>query len=75
MVYRLGLGGGVVTALLTRLDPGILRELAAVIEYRSPEATARRGLTPEGIERLADILLAGGTPTVGFWRRYRKGDA
>ena len=59
------------TAVLTRLDPTVLRELAAVIEYRSPEATARRELSPEGIERLADILLAGSTPTVGFWRRYR----
>ena len=59
------------TAVLTRLDPAILRELAAVIEYRSPEATARRELSLEGIERLADILMSGSTPTVGFWRKYR----
>ena len=55
---------------LTGTDPRTLRELADVIEARSPEATARRRLTPEGVDRLADILLAGSVPTVGFWRRY-----
>jgi hypothetical protein len=53
------------------LDPSTLRHLASAIEARSPEMVARRALTPEGVERLAEILLAGGKPTVGFWRRYR----
>jgi hypothetical protein len=49
-----------------------LRGVAAAIEYRSPRATARRELTPEGIDKLTDILLSGGTPTVGFFLRYRQ---
>jgi len=42
---------------LAGLSPKTLRDLAAAIEWRSPEAQARRELTPEGVERLADILL------------------
>lgn len=60
------------SATLTSLSPKTLRDLAAAIEYRSPQAQARRELTPEGIELLADILLAGSQPTIGFFRRYRK---
>ncbi len=59
------------SATLTSLSPKTLRDLAAAIEWRSPQATARRELTPEGIERLADILLAGSAPTVGFFLRHR----
>ena len=63
-------------------DPLVLRDLgdalkarARAIEATSPEMVARRELTPEGIEKLADIYLGGGKPTVGFWRRYRiRGD-
>jgi hypothetical protein len=57
--------------LLEHLAPSTLRHLAAAIEARDPEMVARRQLTEEGIERLADILLAGSVPTIGFWRRYR----
>ena len=57
--------------LLAHLSPETLRDLAAAIEYRSPNARARRQLTPEGIEKLADIFLAGSLPTVGFFRRFR----
>ena len=55
---------------LTSLSPKTLRDLAAAIEWRSPQAKAWRELTPEGIEKLADIYLAGSRPTVGFWRRF-----
>ena len=58
---------------LAQLSPRVLRDLAAAIEGQSPERRARAELTPEGVDRLAAILLAGGRPTVGFWRRYRKG--
>jgi hypothetical protein len=58
-------------ALLT-LNPSTLRDLAAAIEWRSPAAVARRRLTPEGIERLAEILLAGERPAIGLFRRYKK---
>lgn len=60
---------------LDRLNPRVLRDLAAAIESRDPAARARVELTPEGIDRLADLLLAGGRPTIGFWRRYRKASA
>lgn len=56
---------------LARLSPSTLRDLAAAIEGRDPQRVARRELSDEGVERLADILLAGSEPTVGFWRRYR----
>ncbi len=57
--------------LLTHLSPKTLHDLAAAIEYRSPAARARRALTDEGIERLADVLLSGSLPTVGLFTRYR----
>lgn len=56
--------------VLDRLNPAALRALAAVLEARDPQTRARRSLTDEGAERLADILLSGSTPTIGFWRRY-----
>jgi hypothetical protein len=57
------------------LSPRILREVASAMEDRSPEMVARARLTPDGVVRLADILLAGSKPTVGFWRRFRSVDA
>ena len=63
------------SSTLTSFSPKTLRDLAAAIEYRSPRAQARRELTPEGIEKLADILLAGSAPTVGFFRRFRQAEA
>ena len=57
---------------IAHLSPTTLRDLAAVIEWRSPAARARRELTPEGIERLADIYLAGSMPTCGFFLRHRE---
>lgn len=56
---------------LEHLEPGTLRALAAAIEGQDSRRVARRQLTPEGVDRLAEILLAGSRPTVGFWRRYR----
>jgi hypothetical protein len=46
-----------------------LRHRAALIDGRDWELVARRSLSPEGRERLADIYLAGSIPTIGFWRR------
>jgi hypothetical protein len=57
-------------SILERLDPATLRHLAAAIEGQDRELQARQRLTPEGAGRLADILLSGSKPTVGFWRRY-----
>ncbi|MHB8594330.1 MAG: hypothetical protein ACYDB3_08370, partial [Acidimicrobiales bacterium] len=57
-------------AALLDLSPRHLRELAALLEARDPELAARRRLSAAGSERLADILLAGDRPTVGFYLRY-----
>jgi hypothetical protein len=57
--------------ILEHLDPSTLRDLAAAVEGQDPERIARRHLTPEGVERLCEILSAGDRPTVGFYRRYR----
>ena len=55
---------------LTHLSPRTLRDLAAAIEARTPAVRGRDTLSPEGVDRLADILVSGSTPTIGFYRRY-----
>ncbi|MGD0748150.1 MAG: hypothetical protein ABSB68_10105 [Acidimicrobiales bacterium] len=57
--------------LLEHLSPSTLRDLAAAVEGQDPVRIARRQLTPEGVERLCEILAADDRPTVGFYRRYR----
>ena len=59
------------TPVLSDLHPATLHALAAAIQARDPELVARRQLTDEGLERLADLLIAGDRPTIGFWRKYR----
>jgi hypothetical protein len=54
---------------LPATSPEILRELAAVIEARDPGRRARQSLSPEKVEELADMLLRGDRPTVGWWKR------
>ena len=61
----------VIHLVLDQFDAPTLRELAAVRERQDPARLARRQLTPEGQERLAEILARGDRPTIGFWRRYR----
>jgi hypothetical protein len=62
------------------LSPRALRDLgraliaraeAAEQAYPEPFVTARRQLSPEGVERLIEIVSSGSTPTLGFWLRYR----
>lgn len=57
--------------MITTLSPRTLREVAGAMEARSSEMRAVDELTSEGVTILADILLAGSRPTVGFWQRYR----
>ncbi len=64
------------TPLLARMDPTTLRDLghaliarAEAAEQADPRRKAYRNLTPEGIERLAEILASGSRPTVGFFLR------
>jgi hypothetical protein len=55
--------------LLRYLLPSTLRELASVIEYRQSQSSALRKLTLNGREALVDLLMAGHTPTVGWFLR------
>jgi hypothetical protein len=58
--------------LLKYLLPSTLRPLASAIEYRSRESSALCNLTPEGIDKFVDLLMSGGSPTIGFFQRYRQ---
>lgn len=55
--------------VLQHLSPETLRDLAGAITARRPSTISRRRLTPEGVEQLADMLIAGQKPTIGFFRR------
>lgn len=60
-------------SVLEHLSPKVLRDLASAIEARQPpERFTACDLTDEGVERLGEILTQGQTPTIGFWRRYRR---
>ena len=62
--------------VLEHLKPSTLRALAAALEARlPPERLTACDLTDEGVERLGEILTQGDTPTIGFYRRYRKPEA
>ena len=63
------------------LDAKTLRDLAAALRARAeaiecdhPErfVAMRRHLTPEGVERLAEIVAGGSRPTIGFWLRHSR---
>ena len=56
--------------ILEHLSPRTLRDLAAALEARTPAVQARGTLSAEGVDELADILVAGDSPTIGFYRRY-----
>jgi hypothetical protein len=55
--------------VLEHLSPETLRDLAGAITARRPSTIARRRLTPEGVDKLADMLIAGKKPTIGFFGR------
>jgi hypothetical protein len=56
------------------LGPRTLRDLghALIDRARAAEAADRAGreLTPEGVERLAEIIAGGSRPSLGFWLRH-----
>jgi hypothetical protein len=62
--------GNVAVAVLEHLSPRTLRDLAAALEARTPAVRARGTLPAEGVAELADILISGTAPTIGFYRRY-----
>ncbi len=57
------------------LAPQTLEHLghALIARARAAEAADRAGrreLTPEGVERLAEIIAGGSRPSLGFWLRH-----
>lgn len=69
------------TALIDSLDPRAARNLGHALIERARYAEAAERLTgltltSEGVDRLAELVMAGKTPSLGFWRRYgRRNDA
>jgi hypothetical protein len=55
---------------IDQFTPGDLRHLASLMESETPARKARRNLSPEAAEELASILVSGGKPTIGWWRRH-----
>ena len=69
---------------IAELSPRTLEDLGHALLARARAArkarpgayvVARRGLTPEGIDRLVEIVAGGSHPTVGFFLRYRRSEA
>ena len=56
--------------LVSQFTASDLRHLASLMEAESPGMIARRDLSNASIEELADLLVSGGKPTIGFWRRH-----
>jgi hypothetical protein len=50
--------------------PSTLRHVAAAMEARDPRLVARRRLSEASLCELADMILEGRTPTIGWWRRH-----
>jgi hypothetical protein len=55
--------------LVSQFTPEALRHLASVMEDESPGMVARRRLDETSVNALADILVKGEKPTVGWWSR------
>lgn len=55
--------------LVDQFDAETLRHLAALKESETPGSIARRNLSEASKDELAEMLTAGRTPTIGWWRR------
>lgn len=60
--------------LLTNFTPEQLRAMASRLEDQTPDRRRRRRwrqmLEDADFEELADMLVSGRTPTIGWWRRH-----
>jgi hypothetical protein len=63
------LSPGLKRALIDQFSPTDLRDLAAAMEMETPRMVARRRLSDDSIEELAEMLTTGKWPTIGWWRR------
>jgi hypothetical protein len=51
--------------------PEMLREIAAIYRARGRRSwRAYQSLSPESLEELADLLLAGKRPSLGWWQKH-----
>ena len=55
--------------LLEECSADQLRHLAGIKDAREPRSATRRSLDRASAEELADLYLAGGRPTIGFFLR------
>jgi hypothetical protein len=53
---------------------GILRRRADDIEAADPGRRAHQSLSPEKLEELADMIMRGDRPTIGWWCRALAAD-
>lgn len=49
---------------------GVLRARADAVEAADPRRRAVARLSPESLDELADMVLLGRRPTLGWWRRH-----
>ncbi len=54
---------------VSQFTPEALRHLARLMEFESPGMVSRRRLDENGVNALAEMYVAGKTPTVGWWSR------
>ena len=47
-----------------------LRHLATLMELDTPTLTMRRRLDEASVEELAQMIVDGRTPTIGWWKRH-----
>ena len=56
--------------LASQFSPEGLRHLASLMDDASPGMIARRHLDETGVNALAEMYVAGKTPTIGWWQRH-----
>lgn len=58
--------------LLDQFTPEQLRHIAALKEGDSPGMRARRLVDATAVDELVEMISAGETPTIGWWKRHTK---
>ena len=56
--------------LVSQFTASDLRHLASLMEAESPGMIARSRLSDASVDQLADLLVSGRKPTIGFWTRH-----
>jgi hypothetical protein len=56
--------------LVSQFTATTRRHLASLMEAETPGMVARRRVSEEGIEELAEMIVPGRSGTFGWWRRH-----